>query len=51
VKENGYKRTKNLIKRTMKYIYTISPASFILTIFFTMLVGLHLLCLYGAQNY
>ncbi len=39
MKENGYKRTKNTIKRIMKYVYLISPKYFIISIIFTILVG------------
>lgn len=35
----GYKRTISSIKRIMNYIYEISPKYFIMTLFFTILVG------------
>ncbi|MTI49025.1 ABC transporter ATP-binding protein [Sporosalibacterium faouarense] len=39
MKENGYKRMKNTIKRIMKYIYIISPKYFIISILLTIAIG------------
>lgn len=40
MKKNGYSRTKNTIKRTTGYIYSISPSHFVLSLIFTILMGL-----------
>lgn len=39
MKNKGITKTKNTIKRTIKYIYKISPKYFIITILFTILIG------------
>lgn len=38
-KENEFKRTKKTIKRTIKYIYKISPGYFIISLLLTILMG------------
>lgn len=39
MKNKGYKKTINTLKRTMKYIYKISPKHFVINLLFTILIG------------
>ena len=39
MENKGYKKTINTLKRTMKYIYKISPKYFVINLLFTILIG------------